>query len=497
VYPRRLAVLTLALAHLLFVSAARNAGAQPGPRTPPPPTDVETPADRPPVAAPPAPPGAPLPDAGPALLTPPAVARDRLYIDAGLEAILLGDLRRAEALFERAALEASTPDMRATAALLAQRTSALADRRSQLSPPAIIARRPPVRPPRGTTARPVFLLTTTILGVAAWGWTLPVALGVDQGTDARATVGLYMLTAASSFIVPFFLTRSREVTWGQANMAFYGGTRGLEYGLLLSNLIFGEAGGNIDGDHERAFAASLLLGSVGGVIGGSWWAGSSGMSAGDARTVGAWGDYGLFAGFVTGHVFGFDELSGEFGEPRLDARARSMAASGAVGSALGLTTGRLLSLARNNTWGDGEIMRGAGLVGVMAGLTTAFAFDYDESSEGTLATMVIGGGLGMVGGDFLVRNTDFSAGEAILTDLALVSGGLGAAGLAYLVSPDADAATYLLAATLGAGAGGGLSYYVLGDNAGASKRASAPPSVALVPQFGRNGRAGLTLHGSF
>jgi hypothetical protein len=340
----------------------------------------------------------------------------------------------------------------------------------------------------------VFLLTTTGLGVAAWGWALPVALGLTDGDDARAAVGLYMLTAASSFVVPYLATRSSEVTWGQANMAFYGGTRGLEYGLLISNMLFGEDGGDID-SHERAFAGSLLLGSISGVIAGTWWAGRNGMSPGDAHTTGVWGDYGLFAGFVTGHVFGLDDLSGEFGEPRFDARARSMAASGAIGSVLGLTAGRQLSLARKHTWGDAEVMRGAGLLGVMAGVTTAFAFNYDDSSEGTLLTMAIGGGLGLVGGDLLVRDTDFSIGESVLTDLALVSGGLGAAGLAYLIAPDAGEVTYLLAGTVGAGLGGGLSYYLLRDRPPA--RAGRTPTLALLPQFGRHGRAGLSLYGNF
>ena len=449
VHPRRLAVLIHPLAVLLLLPAARPPAAQPGPRTPPPPTtapaDAPAPAsgapETPPTASPPPaapstpawPPAEPL--SGPAVLTPPAAAaRDRLYIDAGLEAILLGDLRRAEALFSRAALEASTPELRATAALLAQRTAALADRRSVYQPRT--GRAPLPRTARPATARPVFLLTTTTLGVAAWGWTLPLALGLTDGDDdGRAAVGLYMVTAASSFVVPYLATRSREVTWGQANMAFYGGTRGLEYGLLISNMIFGEEGGDIDGDHERAFAASLLLGSISGVIAGTWWAGSNRMSAGDAHTVGVLGDWGLFAGFVTGHLFGLDDLSGDFGEPRFDARARSMAASGAIGSALGLTAGRQLSLARTHTWGDAEVMRGAGLLGVMAGVTTSFGFGYDDSSEGSLLTMAIGGGLGLVGGDLLVRDTDFSVGESILTDLALVSGGLGAAGLTYLITP--------------------------------------------------------------
>ena len=116
VHPRRLAVLILPLARPAPPprGAPRRRPARARARRPPPTTAQ---GDAPPPAS-----GAPGPAAGaaaglrrprlapadpcpaPRVLTPPAAAaRDRLYIDAGLEAILLGDLRRAEALFSRAA----------------------------------------------------------------------------------------------------------------------------------------------------------------------------------------------------------------------------------------------------------------------------------------------------------------------------------------------------------------------------------------------------------
>jgi hypothetical protein len=482
----------------ILLGPASPARAQPGPRTPPPPTQIDPAIDMGPAVPAPADAAAPAPAPSAEPATPPTLAGDRLYIDAGLEAILTGDLRRAEALFARAAVEASSPQMRTTAALLAQRTRALASRRAQLPAPSLQAARPPARRSSAPSARPVLLLTTTVLGVAGWGWMLPMAVGVEGSDSARATVGLYMVTAAGSFAVPYLLTRNQEVTWAQSNLAYYGGTRGLEYGLLVSNVVFGRDGGNIDDfGNRKAFAGSMLLGSIGGVAAGSWWARHGRMSAGDARTVAAWGDYGLLGGFVAGHVLGLDELTGDVGQQRLDARARSMAASGMVGTILGLTVGRRLSLARSNTWGDGEVMRGGGLLGALAGVTTAAVLDYEDSSRATLASVAVGAGLGMVGGDALVRHTDFSMGESILIDLALVSGGLGAAGVTYLASGDADPAAYLVAATLGAGLAGGFAYHLLKGGGSGPGRAARPPAIALVPRIGPGGQRALTLQGSF
>ena len=306
-----------------------------------------------------------------------------------------------------------------------------------------------------------------------------------------------MLTGATSFVAPLLLTTDREITWGQSNLGFYGGTRGMEYGVLVSHLLLGDDGGNIDDSEPRAFAASILLGSVAGLTGGTLWAGHARMSAGDARTVAVLGDYGLFAGLVTGHALGWDELEGEFGQPRLDDRARAMSASGLVGSALGLTSGRLLSLSRDNSWGDGEVMRAGGLLGVLAGFTTAALLDYEDSSRKSLATMVIGSGLGLALGDWLVRDTSFGVGESVLVDLSLVAGGLGATGLTYLFTESGDASLYLSAATLGAATTGGLAYYALRDREDTRATSGQTPGVALLPRIGRNGHAGVTLLGRF
>jgi hypothetical protein len=212
-------------------------------------------------------------------------------------------------------------------------------------------------------------------------------------------------------------------------------------------------------------------------------------------------DYGLFAGFTTGHLLGLDDLTSGDGLARLDARARSMSAAGLTGTVLGIAGGRLLSLARDNTWGDGEVMRMGGLVGVLAGATTAAVGGYLEDSRPALATMTVAGGLGLWLGDALVRNTDFGAGSAVLIDLATVAGGMGAAGVTYLVDSDGGPAEYLLASTLGAVGVGGLTYYALSDERASGPRASRSPGWSLLPRFTPGGRGrgqlGLSVLGAF
>jgi hypothetical protein len=136
-------------------------------------------------------------------------------------------------------------------------------------------------------------------------------------------------------------------------------------------------------------------------------------------------------------------------------------------------------------------------VGVLAGVTTASAGGYLDDSRATLATMTVAGGLGLWLGDALVRDTDLSVGSAVLLDLATVAGGLGMAGLTYLVDDSGGDSEYLLAGTLGAAGVGGLTFYALKDERVAGARAGRPPSFSLAPRLGRGGRLGVSVLGSF
>jgi hypothetical protein len=133
--------------------------------------------------------------------------------------------------------------------------------------------------------------------------------------------------------------------------------------------------------------------------------------------------------------------------------------------------------------------------------------EYGDSSKALVATLSAGGLLGLAGGDLLVRDADFSFGQAVIIDLAVVAGGLGAAGLTYLVHQADSAKPYMVAGTLGAGVGLGLATYAFRQASPGeppSGRSAAGPSMrfTLLPQIGlggggQRGLGGLTLAGSF
>jgi hypothetical protein len=467
---------------------------QPAPAPPAPPETAPAPAPPPPEAAP-APPRFPGPE--------------QMLIDHALQALTFGDLDTAAAALDQAAALATTPEGRTAAVVLADRVRALRAKRGTVQPsrrspadaedpPSLsssLRPRPPARPAE-ETARPPFLITSTVLGLGVWGWTLPTALGLSPDEDSRAFLGTYMVTAAGAFALPYVLTRQAPPTWGQANMAFYGGTRGIEYGVMLGSLIDGADVASAGGD-SRAFATSALLGSVGGLLGGYLWAGAAQLTPGEARTIALLGDVGLFWGFGTGHLLGLDQQDRLFEDRDSDAQARGMAAAGLAGTALGLGSGLWLGRHRHNTWGDGEVMRASAILGAWTGLTGTVLAGEEDSSKTVVATMMIGSGLGAFAGDLLVRNTSFSFGKSILVELAMLAGGLGGAGLTYLVGRTDNPKLYFVAAALGAGAGFGFTYQAYRDD-GDDGRASQPPArVGVIPRLGPGGERGLAFAGSF
>jgi hypothetical protein len=432
-------------------------------------------------------------------------ARDRITFNAGLDALVAGDLVQARRLFTTLATEGDSATVRSAAVMIVDRIGGLERRRDaglvpRLQAP-LVTREAPAPAPAAkasSNARAPVVATTTFLGLTLWGWTLPGLLGVDSGDQTRAFLGLYMTTAATSFAVPYLITREHTPSDSQLNLIFYGGTRGAAWGAMLANLLFGDATGT-GSDHPQAFSGGLLLGSLCGVVAGGLLTPRLDLSPGEARTIAAAGDSGLFIGMALAHILSPADDASDTGRTS-GKRARILSTGGLLGSALGLGAGHWLARNRDNTWGDAEVMRGATALGVLAGATAVIGFDYQDNSKLLLGFMAAGGALGMVGGDAFVRDTSFTPGEALLVDLALVTGGLGAAGLTYLIANADGPRPYFLTGTAGAAIAGGLIAQTLGGGGSGDRRAQGrggAVSLTLLPQFGASGPSGLSVLGAF
>jgi hypothetical protein len=202
----------------------------------------------------------------PAAATPTAASTtESEQMDAAVQAMLDDRLDEALTLLDNLAKTATDPVRRAMAVQLAGQ---IRKARPELAEPL-----PGGKLRVNQEGRTALLATTSVLGLAMYGSAVPIVL---DATDDRAYLGLYLLTASSSFLLPYFATRDTTVTWGMTNLAVHGGTSGAVHGVFTAYALTGEM------DDKTSFGAAML-GSVVELTAGALWAKEARLSAGDAH----------------------------------------------------------------------------------------------------------------------------------------------------------------------------------------------------------------------
>jgi hypothetical protein len=298
--------------------------------------------------------------------------------------------------------------------------------------------------------RYLLLGQTTLAGLGFYGWAVPEIVNAEGAGGA----GLYLLTTAASFFVPFALTHDRPVSFGMANLSRYGITRGAAHGTLLYNTVERERRCTPESCPERSDRgrlATALLFSVGEGVGGYVWARNEEMTAGTANAIATFGDAGLLGGLGIARVAGL--------------RGGGWAGSGVAGAAVGIAGGRALAARREYTWGDADLIYTGGIVGAFTGLAAAAVTDV-SNDRAAIALTLAGGAAGLYLGDRLVNDTDFTVGQAVLNRLGALAGGLAGASVGVLMEEEKVAIT---GAALGAIGGYMLTYSALAPDARAGR----------------------------
>jgi hypothetical protein len=437
--------------------------------------------------------------------------REALF-DIAVAAMAHGDLDLAERAFSEAGALPGDAVRAAVAFSFAERVRRLREQRLRAvangpRPAASLrAAAPAYVPATERSQRTAFIGISSLLGATLYGWALPGALAMEP-ESARQFLGVYMLTAAGSFLIPYFGTRGQRVTPAQVDLSFYGGTRGAWHGVLVGAMFTGD----VDPDRDfGTWSRSALIGSVAELTGGYLLAGYGKLNAGQTHTMAALGDLGLLWGIGAGYSLRFNRRE------TADQQARGMASATMTGAVLGLSGGYLLARRRDNTWGDAEVFRLSGLLGGLTGIGIADLFESDLGFDNRPVPLLAmaGSALGLFAGDRLVRQTELAVSESLLIDLGTFAGALGAAGLTYLLAPDNTdefpggpdefQPPYVLAAAIGGATGFALSYWSLHDRSsargprrGLSGRSRPRSNVALLPVLAKTGERGAALVGRF
>jgi hypothetical protein len=255
-------------------------------------------------------------------------------------------------------------------------------------------------------ARPLLTALSALVGFGFYGWAVPYMFDMD---DESNVAGAYLLTTATTIVLPSAITRQQDVTYPSVTLGLYGATRGIVHGLLLAEA-FGE-------DPEQAAVATAMAASVAEWVIGYRWGGT--RSPGQVNVIALGGDLGL------GYGFGVAELIDGW-----EGREPLVLGITAMGNAGGWALGR----SRDYSYGDVGIMRWSSILGAYSGFALVVQ-DEDWEDETAIAVSMAGAAVGAVAGDRIVNGKGYSFGQSISVGFATMSGALLAWGLAALADP--------------------------------------------------------------
>lgn len=295
--------------------------------------------------------------------------------------------------------------------------------------------------------RQELLVSSTISGLGFYAWSSFLALNIE---NERPRVATYMLVGGSSFFVPFFLTKDKEVTKPMARAYSIGTGTGIGHGFLIKNLIdvndetydWQEANRRLAIPMVLGLAESITLTKL--VQKHDLSIGNVGMIA----TGSVWGaGYGAATAAIT--------LKETTEYPKDINRVTTLSL---LGSGAGMYAGhKIFQKMPTMTNGDVIVTNAYGVIGALYAATASdLAFEEYDVNEikimlGSMSLLSAGG---MAYGLHRTKDYNYSTAEGSFIGLSEIAGGLLGIGVGYLVSNDGlESETALVSASIGATTG--------------------------------------------
>ena len=263
-----------------------------------------------------------------------------------------------------------------------------------------------------------FLINNAFLALTFYGAATPA---IVAPTEAKTSLGLYMLTSGAGFFVPYLLTKGKQITDGAATLSFYGQSRGMVHGLVAPLLFTSNP--NFRGTVGTSLGFSVLEGCVGFL-----WADNAKMTHGKTVSLGVYGDFGMGIGLAATHFSGLYELNDDV------ITARSIASGILGGTVLGMSTGLLLNKNTNYTKGDALALRTSGLIGASIPTTLLFMAKESAEIEGKHYSLAasLGAAAGLAFGHALAKKNELTTTQGVMIQLGSLAGGAVGMGVSYL-----------------------------------------------------------------
>lgn len=315
------------------------------------------------------------------------------------------------------------------------------------------------------------VLAETVLGLAFYGWAVPVTFDIEDG---RAALAAYLLTAGASFYIPYRLTRSRPVTQAHRDAAVWGGTRGIVYGLLIGDALtlgddddaFDPNQPHFEEDNDEQVIVGLgLATSIAGSVLGYHAVDPARHDRGDVALWSTGGDFALAYGFGTAVALGLYDGDEEcFDDVCFEEDTESTTVGHLTTAGLGLAgmwAARRWAEAEDYTVGDARALLSFGLLGgqVMLPLAWGVFDDADGGEKGFAASLVAGSAAALWLGNRVLRRRSLSDSDGLLVQAGHLAGGALAGGLTYLFDDgQSDEVLYMTTTALGSVAGSVLTF---------------------------------------
>jgi hypothetical protein len=319
----------------------------------------------------------------------------------------------------------------------------------------------------------VFVRNQTVLGLIAYG---PATAAIFSSNGAAAGGG-YLLAAGSSFFIAAKTVRDRSVSRAQTLLAFHGGIRGSIAGAAVAAIT--------ERDGGAGYGAPILIGAVGGTVAG--FRGARGMSDGEAASSGFGADLGGLTTLGLSGAFGLFEDDTATRNQELETRGKVALGAGIAAAAIGYAVGPRYARrsAYNVTAGDIDVGFTSAVIGAL-GVNALLPSDVDSRTRFAVST----GGLllGAFAADRTkIRHGDRTSADGTLVQLGAIAGALMGGGFAVITDMNAQA-------TVGAFAVGGALGMVGADAIVRPARDAGPKRGVLPSDGGfASGRVSLSL----
>ncbi|MCK5741596.1 MAG: hypothetical protein KAH48_05210 [Chlorobi bacterium] len=282
------------------------------------------------------------------------------------------------------------------------------------------------------SGRTSFIVGTTILGLGYYGWAVPVMFNAES---PEANIGLYSVTSFASFFVPYLITENIQVTEAAADLSIYGGAAGLGHGLLLYMIFGGDFRNEVYDEYGYSYYEDsnpfgnalpvMMLTSLAELTAGYFIATKTNMSVGKADVIASVGTFGALAGLGTQVIIDYNAGKEAFG------------IAGLLGSAAGLAAGNVIANGQDFSKGDAKVFTIAGALGAWIPfcLYMSAASETDSfSGEALTGASMVGSILGLVAGNYLVKDLDFTSSQGSYITWGTPLGGLLGFGLGFAIN---------------------------------------------------------------